>query len=272
MAAAASTLTGPVAGERELLDAVRGALELLPLGQRDVVLMHYIDDLSCDQIAQLLATSPGAVRVRLHRARRQLRRELAPLAPVPVPAETKERAMVDVKVEDILVRLADDDAAQVVEQIALVVLKEQRGDRALPILISLVEGAALATRLADESFPRPLTSDLTVELLRAAGATIERVAITRVRDNTFFAQISIKGEELDARPSDAINLAARSGVPIVVDERLLEEHALRDETLEEWLERRSAMRGVTTPAGKWQSLSAELVRAIQPRWPRSTSD
>src|ERR671939_248481 len=86
----------------EVLDVVRRAVELLPPGQRDVVLMHYVDDLSCEEIARLLGTSPGAVRVRLHRARAQLRQELAPLAPVPLET-TKEERMVPVRVEDVIV-------------------------------------------------------------------------------------------------------------------------------------------------------------------------
>src|SRR6476660_6345302 len=65
IAAASPTLGAAVAEDREVLDVVREALEILPAGQRDVLLMHYIDDLSCEGIAGLLSTSPGAVRVRL---------------------------------------------------------------------------------------------------------------------------------------------------------------------------------------------------------------
>src|SRR5919199_756400 len=99
--------------DRELLRAVQDAVDLLPAGQRDVVLMHYVDDLACEEIARLLDTTPGAVRVRLHRARAQLRRELAPLAPVRL--RTKEETMMEARVEDVLVRVAPDDATRAVD-------------------------------------------------------------------------------------------------------------------------------------------------------------
>ena len=78
-AVAAAGAAPAAAPEADELDVVRDAVAVLAPAQRDVVLLHYVDDLSCDEIARLLGTSPGAVRVRLHRARAQLRRELAPL-------------------------------------------------------------------------------------------------------------------------------------------------------------------------------------------------
>src|SRR6266542_5366716 len=119
--------------EREVLRLVQEAVQLLPPGQRDVVLMHYIDDLSCEEIARLLDTTPGAVRVRLHRARAQLRRELAPLAPAPIPSTRKELTMNQMKIEDVIVRVSADDPSRVVEEQRIVLLKEETGERLLPI-------------------------------------------------------------------------------------------------------------------------------------------
>jgi RNA polymerase sigma factor (sigma-70 family) len=265
IAAAAPTLGAAVGEDREVLDVVREALEILPAGQRDVVLMHYIDDLSCEEIAGLLGTSPGAVRVRLHRARTQLRHELAPLAPVPFATPTKELPMVDVKVEDVVVRVAADDPSKIVEQTpAVIVLKEKNGMRSMPIFVGLPEGASLAAPLANDRFPRPATADLMIELLKAAGGSVERIAITGIREHTFYALISINGEQVDARPSDAINLAVRVGAPILLDERLLEDHGLGEMKLFEELERRAARIEFELPAGEWKSLSMELVHALRP--------
>lgn len=134
--------------------------------------------------------------------------------------------MVDVKVEDVVVRIAADDPSRLIEEVgAILLLEEKNGARSMPIFIGLPEGAALAMKLADERFPRPATADLMTDLLRAAGGRIERIAITSIRDNTFYALISINGEEIDARPSDAINLAVRVGAPIVLDKRLLDQQA-----------------------------------------------
>src|SRR5579884_344577 len=86
--------------ERELLDAVRRAVELLPPAQRDAVLLHYVDGLTCEEVAALLGSTAGAIRVRLHRARTRLRDELALYAPMP----TKGVPMVEMKIADVLVR------------------------------------------------------------------------------------------------------------------------------------------------------------------------
>jgi bifunctional DNase/RNase len=67
--------------------------------------------------------------------------------------------------------------------------------------------------------------------LRASGGSIERVAITSSRDKVFYAAVSVNGEQVDARPSDALNLAVRAAAPILVEERLLDEHGLGAMTL-----------------------------------------
>ena len=267
-AVAAAGRVRPSPQERELLDVVREALELLPEGQRDVVLMHYIDDLTCQEIAHLLGTTPAAVRVRLHRARTQLRRELAPLAPVPFAASRREVPMVEVKVEDVLVRVAADDPSKIVlETPTIIFLKEKGGERSMPIFVGLPEGASLAAPLADDKFPRPTTADLTIELLRASGGTIERIAITSIRDNTFYALVSVNGDEVDARPSDAINLAVRATAPIFLEESLLDEYGLGERTLVQKIEHEAAKKGLELPPGAWKSLSLELLFAQEVmRW------
>jgi RNA polymerase sigma factor (sigma-70 family) len=230
LAAAASNNLLLAQEDRDLLDAVRDALDVLPPGQRDVVLMHYIDGLSCDEIAALLGSTPGAVRVRLHRARAQLRRELEPVEPIP-----EEEPMVEMTLDDVLLESEG-------KQDVVVILKERDGDRRLPIWIGLPEGAMLAYRLHDASPPRPMTTDLMVELLRVTGADVTRVAITEVRESVFYAAITVDGNEVDARPSDAINLAVRVGAPILVADPVLA-HA----------------DAAKMPEGQWSSLSVEFL-------------
>jgi bifunctional DNase/RNase len=105
-----------------------------------------------------------------------------------------------------------------------------------------------------------------VDLLRATGGRIERVAVTALRDKTFYATISVavdgRSEELDARPSDALNLAVRVGAEIVVDEAVLENAAITPEGLEEKLEREADAADMPVPPGTWTSLSTELLRAL----------
>jgi predicted DNA-binding protein YlxM (UPF0122 family) len=143
-------------------------LAVLPPGQRDVVLLHYVDDLSCDEVASVLGVSPTAVRVRLHRARAELRQRLAPLAPVPFERPRKELAMLEVTVEDVVVLVDDREPPEVVDGKAVVLLRERSGKRRMPIFIGLGEAFSLVMYRA-EALPRPATADLALDLLRAVG-------------------------------------------------------------------------------------------------------
>lgn len=107
----------------------------------------------------------------------------------------------------------------------VLILKELYGERSLPIWIGLLEATAIATEMEKINFVRPMTHDLTVNLLQAAGARVVRVAVTELKDNTFYAIITIKvgGEEVevDSRPSDAIAIALRTNAEIYVSEEVM---------------------------------------------------
>jgi uncharacterized protein len=109
----------------------------------------------------------------------------------------------------------------------VVILQEDEGERILPIWIGPGEASAIAMQLADWSFSRPLTHDLLVSVLSGLGGSLERVIITRVVDNTYFAELVIhrNGDviSVDARPSDSIAVALRLNARIFVDETLLEQ-------------------------------------------------
>lgn len=98
--------------------------------------------------------------------------------------------------------------------------------RVLPIWIGPAEATSIGIALEGSAHPRPMTHDLTLGLLSAAGASIDRVEITRVEGTTFFASIAVdKGEDtvmVDARPSDAIALAVRVGAPIYVEDDVMQ--------------------------------------------------
>jgi RNA polymerase sigma factor (sigma-70 family) len=252
---------------REVMQLVRDAVKVLPAGQREAVLMHYVDDLSCDDIATLLQTSPAAVRVRLHRARQQLRRQLASLAPTQSIKEVT--LMIETGIDDVIVRVAEDDPSKVLADQRIVLLKARNAERVLPIWIGSAEGNALAFRLTGETPPRPLTSDLMAELVRVTGTHVEHVAITSLQEKTFHASIRIVAagstDDLDARPSDAINLAVRVGAPILVDETVLDEQGIDPSALSVELETKATEAGHVPPVGTWRSLSAELLQSAY-RW------
>ncbi|HEU0299183.1 MAG TPA: bifunctional nuclease family protein [Longimicrobium sp.] len=107
----------------------------------------------------------------------------------------------------------------------VVILQEEEGARVLPIWIGPAEASAIAMELAGMKFPRPLTHDLFPLLIRGLGGTLTRVLITRVHDNTYYAELVIqRGDEVftvDARPSDSIAIALRTQAQLFTTEDLL---------------------------------------------------
>lgn len=96
-------------------------------------------------------------------------------------------------------------------------------DMVLPVTIGPREGAAIASVLAGIAPPRPLTHDLLLDLLRAAGAEVARVEIVALRAGVFYAEIVLDdGARVDARTSDAVAVALRAGVPVLCDPDVLE--------------------------------------------------
>jgi RNA polymerase sigma factor (sigma-70 family) len=270
-----------VAEAHELLRLVRRAVDALPPGQRDVVLMHYVDGLSCQEIAALLERSTGAVRVRLHRARRELRETLGASHPdtdttAAVAGPRKERTMVEVTLEDVVVRVATDgsEPPRLAQPSRIVLLRERGGERLLPIWVGAPEGDPLALYRGGVTTPRPLTIELTLRLLEAAGAEVERVTVSSLREHTFHAVVELRAggdvHEVDARPSDALNLAVRAGAPILVDPDVMDEAAISAADTFAELDEELAKHGVPEdeePA-EWRSLTPELAMSSWPRPPR----
>ncbi|MBM4353561.1 MAG: bifunctional nuclease family protein [Deltaproteobacteria bacterium] len=110
----------------------------------------------------------------------------------------------------------------------IVVLKDESGKRVLPIVIGLVEASAIAATLEGVEFPRPMTHDLMAALLKQLDATLEKVEVTDLISDTFYALMYVRRKRagrpltIDARPSDSIALALRTGAEITVHERVFE--------------------------------------------------
>jgi hypothetical protein len=97
------------------------------------------------------------------------------------------------------------------------------------------------------------------EIVRALGGRVERIAVTRLEDKVFYATVTVDGHELDARPSDALNLAVRTGAAIVVAPAVLDEAAVEGDVLAEKLDSDATAAGFEIPPGEWRPLSAELL-------------
>ena len=108
----------------------------------------------------------------------------------------------------------------------IVVLKDPASDAVMPIWVGIFEANAIAIELEKMSAPRPMTHDLTRNLVQHLNAQLDRVVITEIREDTFFAVLWLRqaGEPVmvDARPSDAIALALRFDCPIYVAEQVLQ--------------------------------------------------
>ena len=108
----------------------------------------------------------------------------------------------------------------------IIILKDFDEKMALPIWIGLIEASAIATELEKIELSRPMTHDLMRNILDILQVKVERVEVTDLTDNTFFAQIHLKrdGKEfvMDSRPSDAIALALRTKAEIYVDKKVME--------------------------------------------------
>lgn len=107
----------------------------------------------------------------------------------------------------------------------VVILREVEGERVLPIWIGPGEASSIAMELASMKFSRPLTHDLIVSVIGGLGGALKRVLITRVLDNTFYAELIVERDDdvvsIDARPSDSIAVALRTEARIFAQEDLL---------------------------------------------------
>ena len=109
----------------------------------------------------------------------------------------------------------------------VIVLKEKDGPRAFPILIGIYEATAIDRGIKEYRTPRPLTHDLVCAILRELDASLQRIVVCDLRNQTFFAKLVLMRDgqsiEIDSRPSDAIALAVQTGAPMYVEEKVFDD-------------------------------------------------
>ena len=130
----------------------------------------------------------------------------------------------------------------------IVILKDKQGDRVLPIWVGVSEANAIALQIENVATPRPMTHDLLRNIITDLDGQVDRVVVSDLKDNTFYAiiHLTVKGERIaiDSRPSDAIALALRTRSPILVEESVIDNAKSADFTsdsadsdrLQKWLE------------------------------------
>jgi uncharacterized protein len=130
----------------------------------------------------------------------------------------------------------------------IVILKDKLGERVLSIWVGIFEANAIALQIENVATPRPMTHDLLRNIITDLDGSVDRIVVSDLKDNTFFAiiHLTVKGERIavDARPSDAIALALRTRSPILVEESVIDNAKTVDFTaepgdnarLQKWLE------------------------------------
>ncbi len=117
----------------------------------------------------------------------------------------------------------------------LLILADEPVKQLLPMVIGQFEAKAIAMELAEQRYERPLTHDLLHNVMSSLGHRLDRVDVTKLEEEVFFAELSLVGEgdivKVDSRPSDAIALALRSGAPIFVAEDVLDRAAVLPEDI-----------------------------------------
>jgi bifunctional DNase/RNase len=135
-----------------------------------------------------------------------------------------------------------------VTNMPIVILKDQESDTVLPIWVGVYEANAIALEIEKVAMPRPMTHDLLKNLLVGLETTVQKVVVTELRDDTFFAVIWLErgGQviSIDSRPSDALALALRMDCPIFVEDEVLKSSKqanmasdrVNNDELRKWLE------------------------------------
>jgi bifunctional DNase/RNase len=127
----------------------------------------------------------------------------------------------------------DSIRVSLLTQQRMVMLREADSRRLLPIWIGAPEAEAIATALQGHEPPRPMTHDLLKNIIAELGGTVQYIAITQLRENTYYARIvvEVRGvrREIDARSSDAIALGVRTDVPIYVAEAVFDQAGMASE-------------------------------------------
>jgi RNA polymerase sigma factor (sigma-70 family) len=205
-----------VALERELHKLVLSAIEELPPSYREAARLYYYESLTLHEVSAITGASPGAIKVRLHRARSSLRETLRHRYPELEQSRKERRTMIKANIVDIVRR----------DEQFMILLQDEAQEKILPIWVGPVEGTAIAMGLRAYPTRRPMTFDFMTRLLETLGAQLEEARIDILKESIFYgvAKVRIGSEikEVDARPSDVLALAVRTSSPIYVAEEVMQ--------------------------------------------------
>jgi RNA polymerase sigma-70 factor, ECF subfamily len=248
-----------VAERAEEARRVRRAVGRLPAGQRAAVVLFYLVGMAHREVAAALGIGVGAVKTRLHKGRAALREELA--------AWEREDHMAATTTGPVTMRVTEvrrqPQEAERPEKTAIL-LTEEAGKRRLSIWVGAFEALQVAFALEGTALPRPMAYQFMTSLLEATGGRLAEARVTRLDDGTFYGVAVVDGpagtREVDARPSDILNLALLTGAPIRVDPGVLAEASQSDKGARFLAEAAAYPDGTATIVAEFQA-EMEQVRA-----------
>ena len=209
-----------IAIERELHSLVLSAIEDLPEAAREAARLYYYESLTLQEIAAISGAAPGAIKVRLHRARKSLREKLHQAYPEIRPGmrpQYRRKIMIKANVVDIVKS----------DEKYMVLLQDEAQGRILCMWVGPMEGIAIAMGLRAFPTVRPMTYEFMTRLLDTLGAQLEEVRVDVLKDSIFYGiaklRIGEEAKEVDARPSDVLALAVRTNSPIYVAEEVMQQ-------------------------------------------------
>jgi RNA polymerase sigma factor (sigma-70 family) len=204
--------------QRELYASIREQIDSLSPKKRETVSLFYYDQLSLEEIADVLGISVTAVKSRLYKSRKQLKTLLVPLL-----ADGQE--FVSERKPKMIPVTAVHAVKNVGTENYILMLLNQPGRQVLPIWVGPQEGEHIMLRLRQFPTSRPMTFQFIADLLATSGVNPKEVYINALKYDVFYASVithNSKGiQEVDARPSDAIALALYAGFPIFVAEEVM---------------------------------------------------
>jgi bifunctional DNase/RNase len=135
--------------------------------------------------------------------------------------------------DDMVEVVIDSIRVSLMSQQRIIILREVGAERYLPIWIGVYEAEAIAIALQEVEIARPLTHDLLKNVFKAMNATVVRVEVISLRDDTYFGNIVVQSNgstvDIDSRPSDALALAVRANVPILVSRDVMDSAGITPE-------------------------------------------
>lgn len=207
--------------EERVVNIVLSGIKSLDMPYQNVVYLFYYEGKGIDEICNELQITRSLVKVRLHRARKELRAILELNSELKEYQQyfRKQKIMKKVRIIDMILGGENNGSCSVL-------FYDEESFRVLPIVINKDEAETMLVAMKGIDFPRPMTFNLITEIIRSNNLVPEGAYVTEIQDGVFISALKLNGEgkvrEYDSRPSDAITIALMFGCPVFVSQKILD--------------------------------------------------